>query len=326
MLSAESTIHREYNFAIRLMKHMVVPTFVLDAEGRVIIWNKACERLTGLAADEVLGTRDHWKAFYDAPRPCLADLIVRGDTAAIGTLYACHTDTSDASLGSRAENWCLMPRLGSQLYLAIDAGPIYDEDGSLSAVVETLRDITAQKNAELALQELASIDGLTRIANRRHFDETLRQEWKRAQRTGEAVGLLLCDIDFFKPYNDTYGHQRGDDCLRAVAAAIKTSLFRPADLVARYGGEEFVVVLPNADIAASVIIAERILECIRALELPHRASTVAEYITASIGVASTVPEVHNDIDQLITAADLALYRAKHDGRNRLKIADQEIAG
>ena len=136
---------RELELSVRLMEHLVVPTFVLDADCRVIIWNRACERLTGIKAGEVIGSREHWRGFYNEPRPCLADLIAQGRTEEIDALYVDHdhaaTDAVPAH-GRRAENWCVMPQLGTRLYLAIDSGPIFDETGKLIAVVETLRDMT----------------------------------------------------------------------------------------------------------------------------------------------------------------------------------------
>lgn len=157
---------KERMLAVRLMEHLVVPTFVLDASGQVMIWNRACERLTGIAGSELIGTRDHWRGFYEAPRPCLADLLFAGSAGELGKLYAQHAMTPENHVGLSAENWCAMPGAGSTRYLAIDAGPIYDEHGGLLAVVETLRDITVQKQAQLELETLASSDGLTGLANR----------------------------------------------------------------------------------------------------------------------------------------------------------------
>jgi transcriptional regulator with PAS, ATPase and Fis domain len=197
-------------FAVRLMEHLVVPTFVLDDQRRVIIWNKACERLTGVPAAEVLGTSDQWRGFYATPRYCLADILALGRAEELPHLYQAHTVHDETNFGLRAEVWCVVPCVGKRLYLAVDAGPIYDEHGKLIAVVETLRDITEQKLAQTALQSLAVKDGLTGIANRRSFDETLEAEWLRAQREGLPLSLLLADIDHFKRYNDAYGHQKGD--------------------------------------------------------------------------------------------------------------------
>jgi len=306
-----------HTFAVRLMQHLVVPTFVLDAERRVIIWNRACERLTGVKAEEVLGTQMHWCAFYDSPRYCLADILALDCVDKLDDLYTAHTEPGEHGHGLRAENWCVMPRIGERLYLAIDTGPIFDDQGKLIAVVETLRDMTEQKQAQIALQNLAARDSLTGIANRRSFDSALLLEWARAQRENQPISLILADVDFFKRYNDNYGHPQGDECLRRVAGTIAASILRPTDLAARYGGEEFAIVMPNTDAAGAVTVAERVAAHIRELCLPHAYSDVAEHVTASIGVATWQPTKSEVPSVLIEAADKALYAAKHSGRNRL---------
>ncbi len=315
----------ELDFSVRLMEHLVVPTFVLDAKCRVIIWNKACERLTGIPASELIGTREHWRAFYNAPRPCLADLIAQGRTEEIDQLYAAHDEAGSPEVkvhGRRAENWCVMPQVGTHLYLAIDAGPIYDEAGRLVAVVETLRDMTAQKQAQDELQRLATRDGLTSVANRRSFDDTLNTEWRRASRESRALSLLMIDVDYFKRYNDTFGHQGGDDCLRRVAEAMTRVVKRASDSVARYGGEEFAILMPATEPEGALIVAERIRAAVEALDLPHPASDVAPHVTVSIGVASMAASNTSELPaKLIASADAALYRAKHAGRNRAVLAD-----
>lgn len=317
---AKQQMAGDLDFSVRLMEHLVVPTFVLDAECRVIIWNKACERLTGIEAAEVLGTQEHWRGFYDSPRPCLADLVAQGRTAEIDALYSDHDHAGDGAIvahGRRAENWCVMPQLGSRLYLAIDAGPIYDDAGKLIAVVETLRDITAQKTAQDELQRLATRDGLTSVANRRSFDDMLNMEWRRASRESRALSLLMVDVDFFKRFNDTYGHQGGDECLRQVAAAMSGVVKRASDAVARYGGEEFAILLPATEPDGALIVAERIRAAVTALRLPHSGSEVADHVTVSIGVASIQVTGNGVPSSLVAAADAALYRAKHTGRNRV---------
>lgn len=310
-----------HSFAIRLMQYLVVPTFVLDAERRVLIWNKACERLTGLPASEVIGTQDHWRAFYDEPRYCLADVLTLGRQEELGELYSAHTEPSETGNGLRAENWCTMPQIGSRLYLAIDAGPIFDDQGKLIAVVETVRDMTEQKNAQTALQNLAAHDGLTGIANRRAFDERLTAEWSRAARDRQAVSLLMLDVDFFKRYNDGYGHQQGDECLRKVATAMAGAVFRAADFAARYGGEEFVILMPGASAKGAMAVAERVCMRIAELGMPHAHSDVAAHVTASVGVATMIATPETHAEALVAAADAALYSAKHAGRNRVAAAD-----
>ena len=156
------------SFAVTLMEHLLVPTFVLDVERRVLIWNRACERLTGVPASEVLGTQDHWKAFYESARPCLADLVVKGEYAEIAKLYTVHEEAGQPVMGVHGENWCWMPRRGARLYLAIDAGPVYDEHGKLIAVVETLNDITEKHVAQTRVAEQADM-------LRAHYDEHQRE-------------------------------------------------------------------------------------------------------------------------------------------------------
>ena len=309
-----------HTFAVRLMQHMVVPTFVLDADRKVMIWNHACERLTGVMASEVIGTQDHWRAFYDEPRYCLADLLALDRAQDLDNLYTAHTEPSETGNGLRAENWCTMPQAGHRLYLAIDAGPIFDDQGKLIAVVETLRDMTEQKLAQDALQNLAARDGLTGIANRRAFDDRLQLEWLRAQREGLPLSLCLIDVDFFKRYNDGYGHQQGDECLRQVASGIASSLFRPGDLAARYGGEEFAVIMPGTKDNGAHAVAERICERIREIDLLHEHSDVAAHVTVSIGAATMTPLPDQPFSELVAAADHALYAAKHAGRNRVMLA------
>jgi diguanylate cyclase (GGDEF)-like protein/PAS domain S-box-containing protein len=312
--SGKGVSEADYSFAVNLMQFLVVPTFVLDGQGQVLIWNKACERLTGLLASEVLGTREHWRGFYDAPRPCLSDLIVQNRLPEMDALYVAHDESSGQTFGVHAENWCVMPRLGTELYLAIDAGPIYDAQGKLIAVVETLRDMSAQKKAQTELERLATYDGLTGIVNRRGFDERLNAEWTRSTRDKLPLSLLMIDVDHFKHYNDTYGHQMGDTCLKKIAASLSRAAFRPSDLIARYGGEEFVIVLPSIDEEGARIVAARVRDVVTALAIPHKGGE-GGIVTVSIGVSAVTPETDMKQDNLIALADRALYQAKRIGRD-----------
>ncbi|PZV16216.1 MAG: diguanylate cyclase response regulator [Pseudanabaena sp.] len=165
------------------------------------------------------------------------------------------------------------------------------------------------------LRRLVSIDGLTQVANRRCLDEYLEQECKRAQREKIPLSLVLCDIDFFKSYNDNYGHQEGDRCLQEIAQAISKSTNRPADLVARYGGEEFAIILPNTGAEGALNVAIRATEVVRSLQLTHDYSKVANHVTISCGVATLLPSQDFDVLHLLKSADLALYLAKAEGRN-----------
>jgi diguanylate cyclase (GGDEF)-like protein len=174
------------------------------------------------------------------------------------------------------------------------------------------------------LKRLAALDGLTGIANRRHFDAVLDREWRRAMRQGTELSVLMCDVDFFKQFNDTYGHLEGDECLRQVANALTTALDRGGDLIARYGGEEFAAVLPETSLGGALFVAERMKQAINQLNLKHTGSPFG-FITASFGIASTIPvargtadaQPENDSLSLLNAADLALYEAKKEGKNRV---------
>lgn len=172
--------------------------------------------------------------------------------------------------------------------------------------------------ANRELKNLANLDGLTGLANRRRFDEILQKEWQRMQRERNPLSLVLADIDFFKRYNDTYGHQKGDECLKAVAEAIRACSKRSSDIAARYGGEEFAAILPNTPLEGAVEIARQIQERVRGLQIEHSQSSIRPYLTISLGAASQFPDREATIDDLIGAADAALYRAKDSGRDRVE--------
>ncbi len=182
------------------------------------------------------------------------------------------------------------------------------------------------EESNLRLQYLTAIDGLTQIANRRSLDMGLVTEWQRALRKREPLGLIMIDVDHFKLFNDTYGHQAGDECLRGVAGALKDFARRPGDLAARYGGEEFVLVLTNATAQQARIVAERVRDKIVELAIPHQRSSHGN-VTASFGVASITPTARqNGPEALLLAADQALYRAKENGRNRVSVDGDPVPG
>ena len=167
------------------------------------------------------------------------------------------------------------------------------------------------------LESLSMTDALTGLANRRYFDDFLLAEWRRAAREESGMGLILADIDFFKLYNDHYGHLEGDKALKRVAEALKQSVQRPRDLVARFGGEEFVMLLPSIDAAGVEVVANRVLNLVRNLKIPHEKSNVAECLTISLGLAWVEPSTELDMTQFINAADEALYQSKDHGRDQV---------
>lgn len=171
--------------------------------------------------------------------------------------------------------------------------------------------------ANLELQRLASHDGLTGVANRRYFDQILDSEWRRAMREDSWLALVMLDVDFFKRYNDGYGHQVGDQCLKRIAEAARGCLRRPADLLARYGGEEFAAVLPNTKPEGALLIAERMRQAVADLGIEHAHSPLGQKVTASVGVAVMRPERGAESTMLVAAADKALYDAKQTGKNRV---------
>lgn len=186
----------------------------------------------------------------------------------------------------------------------------------LSLAIAQAKQHQALMSANQALQKLALLDGLTTLANRRCFDEHLASEWQRLARDQQPLSLILCDLDHFKRYNDSFGHPAGDRCLRKVASALLDGPQRPADLVARYGGEEFAIILPNTDTNGAWRIAQKIHSSIRALKIAHAADNDRPYVTVTMGVSTVVPGHDTTAQILLQAADLALYHAKKQGRDR----------
>jgi diguanylate cyclase (GGDEF)-like protein len=187
----------------------------------------------------------------------------------------------------------------------------------------TIRDITSRKQIELALQdanqkleELANLDGLTQVANRRCFNNRLQSEWQRLARENQPLSIILLDVDNFKSYNDYYGHLAGDDCLIRIGQTLQKVVRRSTDLAARYGGEEFVLLLPNTDLEGGIKVAQNIQQTIHNLAIPHAQSDVKDIVTVSLGISSLIPTLEVQPDTLVACADKALYDAKQQGRDR----------
>jgi len=172
------------------------------------------------------------------------------------------------------------------------------------------------------LKKMSYLDGLTGIANRRNFDQELIKENMRSKRDNAPLSLIMIDVDYFKAYNDTYGHLKGDDCLKTIASTLKKTLKRRGDFLARYGGEEFVVLLPNTNDAGAAIVAENLRGNVEKLAIVHNNSHCADYVTVSLGIVTRFWEQTGTSDNLILAADRALYCSKHEGRNRVSVSNK----
>ncbi len=294
----------------RLRLHAAVFThsseaiIVTNPDGIIADVNPAFLALTGYRSEEVVGeapnilkSGEHPRSFYAA---MWGDLLSHGDWR--------------GEVKNRVKDGSIVP-----MELYISAVP--DEQGKPNRFVAILNDLTVRKEYEDNLKRLAATDGLTGVANRRAFDKALEREWRRAMRNVTPITLLMIDIDLFKDFNDNYGHQEGDRCLKTVACALSLMVNRPGDLVSRYGGEEFAVILPQTSLGEGLLIAESMREAIIATHDKNAHLNMASPVTISIGVASAIPQRHGSFDPLISQADAALYRAKQEGRNQVVLAD-----
>jgi diguanylate cyclase (GGDEF)-like protein/PAS domain S-box-containing protein len=289
---------------------------VLDQDHKVVHWNKAMERLTGIMAKEVVGTRNQWKSFYSEPRPVLADLIIDMDWNTIKRLYGDKGLKPSPVIGGGLECEDFYINLnGADRHLYFLAAPILDEDDRVVRAVETLVDLTDKRALEDELRRLSVTDDLTGLYNQRFFYATLAREVEAARRYGAPLALLLLDLDHFKVFNDSYGHLEGDRVLKRFANTMQAAV-RATDLACRYGGEEFVVLLPHTDAKEALVVAERIRESVEALEfypvVPGQGQRKAR-ITVSVGASLFTAK--GDMNDLVRQADVAMYRAKAAGRN-----------
>ena len=206
---------------------------------------------------------------------------------------------------------------------ALEAGAVdfITKPFNVAVVRARVRTHLTLKRQSDSMRELTLTDALTGIANRRSFNDAIQNEWRRCARSAAPLSVIMIDIDHFKLYNDAYGHQAGDTCLKAVADTMLQCAGRSPDLLARYGGEEFVILLPQVDETGAQTVAERILASVRTLAIPHRMSSAGDTVTVSLGIATLMPAKSSDPEALVRCADNALYRAKKDGRNRFCVED-----
>jgi len=309
----QRAVEEQKEFAENLIRHSAAPVFVIDRRHRVLSWNSACEQLTGVKAEEVKGSDGHWRAFYDHPRPCLADLVVSGEQKALTESYETHARSPLVEEGLQAEGWRTMAD-GRQRYLIFSAAPIRNREGEIVAAIQTMEDLTARKETEKQLEQLARFDSLTGLPNRVLFFDRLQQGLASASRYGHRLALLYIDLDGFKKINDTAGHDVGDQVLIEVSKRLKICI-RASDTAARVGGDEFTIILTQvAGEKETVMIAERILD---ALSVPLLLGPAALTVGASIGI-SLFPENGTNADVLMKNADIAMYRAKAEGKCRFR--------
>lgn len=309
---------------VQVLQNISVPTLVLDRDHTVTIWNSALETLTGVPAAAMVGTKNHWQAFYPEQKPLLADLVldkVREHT--INKAYNGNHRKSPLTRGAY-EVEVFFPNLGEGgKWLFLTASPVADSTGHMLGAVQTVQDITERKRVEEEVREsekryreLSITDSLTKLYNSRHFFKQLRQEIERAKRYMEPLSLILLDIDNFKSYNDTYGHLEGDRVLATLADVIRCNL-RTADTAYRYGGEEFTVILPETEGDNALLVAERLRKGFEKTALNPLPRTEV-FMTVSVGVAQYQPDELDTV--FIKRADAAMYSAKMNGKNRVNLA------
>lgn len=323
---SEEALARKEEFSARLIESMFDGFTVLNAEGVHIDVNNALCHMTGFSREELLGVglpHPYW------PKEGIEGLKHKFQEVCNGSRQTMELE--------------FMRKSGKRFPVLVSPSHLVDEEGKLQCYFATIKDVSdlehsrqelAEKVQELSvalekIQELAQqleqerdlahsnslTDSMTGLPNRRFFDQTLRSEFLRHKRSGSQLSLIMLDVDFFKRYNDEYGHLKGDECLRQIARVLQTQIDRSTDLLARYGGEEFVLILPYTDLHGAQRLARQLGEAVLGLELAHVRSDVSPFVTISLGVATTQGHILEDPGQLVALADQALYRAKSSGRN-----------
>lgn len=284
--------------------------FGVDTAGRLTFMNRAAVDMLGWQVNELMGGGHHELIHHTkaggSPNPA--------EECPVSAAFL-------QGKPQRSDGEVFWRRDGTGFPVEMTAAPLVD-DGTVAGAVVVFRDISERlaaerhlKEANARLEHLVRIDGLTGVSNRLFFEEFMDTAWRHHLRRGQPLTVLLVDVDAFKAYNDHYGHQAGDCCLRQVAKALASQLYRPTDHVARYGGEEFVMVLTDTDVEGAAKVAERFCQGVRALAIPHEALGGGASVTVSVAVAAMVPRRGQSADELIKAADDALYAAKSQGRN-----------
>ncbi|NQE35946.1 diguanylate cyclase domain-containing protein [Microcoleus asticus] len=294
------------------------------ADGQITACNASAERIIGLTPEQMMGHTSiedlDWRTVREDGEPFPSEQHPATITLRTGQ------PQSNVVMGIHKSDKTLT-------WISINSQPLFHLNQSQPyAVVTTFADITERKRADEMLRHraererlIATTDGLTQVANRRCFDERLQSEWHRLMQGKQQLSLIMLDVDYFKRYNDCYGHQAGDTCLVKVAKAAAAAVKRSTDLFVRYGGEEFAAILPNTDAAGAIAVAESMRQAIRQLAVPHEQSDVSAIVTVSMGIATVIPSLATSPDELVALADRALYDAKRQGRDRYTSANQITA-
>jgi len=292
------------------------------ANGQITACNASAERILGLTPAQMMGRTSvdlDWRTVQEDGSPFPGEQHPAMITLGTGK------PLSNVVMGIHKADRTLT-------WISINSQPLFHLHQSLPyAVVTTFTDITERKQVEEMLRNqaqrdrlIARTDGLTKVANRRCFDERLQSEWPTLIEGQKLLSLIMLDVDYFKRFNDCYGHQAGDTCLVKVASSAALAVKRSSDLLARYGGEEFAVILPHTDAAGAIAVAESIQKAIRDLGIPHQQSDVSDIVTVSMGIATVIPSLGSSPDELVALADRALYDAKQLGRDRIKCAVNQL--
>ncbi|MBV8500511.1 MAG: diguanylate cyclase [Paucibacter sp.] len=289
-----------------------VAILTVDSHGLIRSANPATERMLGYGENELV----------DQEVAMLVDVPLR---AVVKSLLQMVMEREERELLDQQREFPVLHKSGRELTVQLALAEVRTHGDRLFVAV--LTDITERKRFELELQHaneqllrLSTTDALTELANRRLLMQRLEDEWRRALRSKEPMSLLLMDVDHFKLYNDHYGHPAGDECLRQVARLLLASAARPSDLAARYGGEEFVLLLPQTDREGALAVAQRVMQSVREADIRHENSPIADHVTLSMGLISVQADSGSSPAQWLAQADLALYQAKAQGRNRIETA------
>lgn len=297
-------LHETERLLHHLMDKMPVGLCLVDENGRFYFRNRRFQEYFGFPEDTPLYLEQWWQYIY--PEPAYRQQVLQDWQEAIA---AARTQSHKGEIPRK--DYHVVTQDGSSHVMAI-GGLVFGRH-----FMATFEDRNEQLAHSEFLHQMAYLDGLTGIANRRRFDEAFTKEWRRCQRDALPLSLIMIDIDHFKHYNDTYGHLQGDICLQAVATALRATLGRSSDLVARYGGEEFVCLLPGTSAEDAINLAWNLCRAVEALGIPHQNSPIADVVTVSAGVATVTPNTAINMAALLAHADANLYRAKQAGRNRV---------